>query len=137
MVRSLTHFKLLSSIIDIGFQKLPVIDKPLLKQKLQMLEVYMVHRMLVWRLLYQTLADIEIATSLLEEQDGDDDPITARYNSLKAQIRPLDSSSDKKIYTTITQYVENTHGPTHDEYVLEVLDIFVVARYSLLCWCGT
>ncbi|KAG4108431.1 poly polymerase catalytic domain-containing protein [Neocallimastix lanati (nom. inval.)] len=99
---------------DFGRTKPPVINnKELLKKKIEMVE---------------SLADIEIASTLLKNQKMEitENPIDTNYKSLHCNLIPLDHKSED--YEMIEMYVENTHGETHSWYELEIDDIYIVDR---------
>jgi hypothetical protein len=86
----------------------------MLKQKLEMVEA---------------LGDIEIATSLLKQSSHlnlDEHPIDTNYRSLRNNIQPLDKESEE--WTVIEKYVANTHAGTHNQYSLDILDIYTLER---------
>lgn len=78
--------------------------------------------------LIEMLLEIEAATQLMSSSgDGDlSDPLTVNYRKLKTNIVPL--QRDGSEWQMITRYVKNTHGNTHRQYGLEVLDVFAVDR---------
>ncbi|KAI9192960.1 poly polymerase catalytic domain-containing protein [Polychytrium aggregatum] len=97
-----------------GRQIPPVINNgPLLKQKLEMVEA---------------LGDIQIAQTVLKtaQNNLDENPIDAKYHSLKCGLTPVDR--DSETWSLIDKYTQNTHAATHNQYNLEVLDVFEVAR---------
>jgi poly [ADP-ribose] polymerase len=94
----------------------PVINSDqLLKEKIQMVE---------------SLADVAIATNLLRQQSTGPEslinPVDLHYEKLKCQFQPLDHSS--KEFDMIRTYAKNTHGHTHNQYKLEVLEAFQMDR---------
>ena len=98
---------------DFGRMVPPVIGtKQMLKQKLEMVE---------------SLADIQIATSLISASSGvHEHPLDSYYASLKAELTPLPHASmDWKV---INDYITLTHAPTHSNYKLELLDVYHVGR---------
>jgi len=98
---------------DFGMSAPPVIRDPLLlKKKMELLD---------------TLADLEIASKLLEEsKSSGKNPLDAAYDSMRCKITPLAHSSET--YKLISQYLQNTHGKTHTAYKLVLLDAFEVDR---------
>ena len=52
-------------------------------------------------------------------------PLDSIYSNIKTKIAPLDK--DSEMYAVISDYVKNTHGPTHP-YKLELLDVFEVEQ---------
>jgi len=99
---------------DFGRSRPPVINtKILLKKKLEMVE---------------SLADIQIATTLLKNQKVEitENPIDTNYKSLHCDLAPLDPKSEE--YDMIKTYVANTHAKTHSWYELEVGEVYVVNR---------
>jgi len=99
---------------DFGRTRPPVINtKVLLKKKIEMVE---------------SLADIQIATTLLKKQSLEitENPIDTNYKSLHCGLTPLDNNSED--YEMIKTYVANTHAKTHSWYELEVDEVYVVDR---------
>lgn len=78
-----------------------------------------------------SLMDIEIAVNLLKDDmgaDTDEDPIDAHYRKLMALIEPVATGSDE--YAMIERYVRNTHAPSHDQYALEIEQVFRIQRHE-------
>uniref|UniRef100_A0A336MUR8 Poly [ADP-ribose] polymerase n=2 Tax=Culicoides sonorensis TaxID=179676 RepID=A0A336MUR8_CULSO len=96
-----------------GTEMPPVLDTlEVITEKIQMLD---------------NLIEIELAYSMLnEDTDAEKNPIDGHYKQLKCDIAPLDKQSDE--FKLLNKYVQNTHAETHNQYELEVLDIFKVAR---------
>ncbi|TPX32566.1 hypothetical protein SmJEL517_g04376 [Synchytrium microbalum] len=78
--------------------------------------------------LLDTLSEMEIVQQIIQagEGDTDEDPIDIHYRSLKTELEPIERGSD--IFNMISECTTSTHAPTHQEYSLEVLDIFKVKR---------
>lgn len=96
---------------DFGFSRPPLIDSPvLLKAKVEMLE---------------TLAELEIATKVMEVEVATQNPLDVTYDSLKCELEPVDKSSEE--FKRIALYTANSHGKTH-HYKLEVESVFRVKR---------
>ncbi|XP_058506677.1 poly [ADP-ribose] polymerase 2 [Solea solea] len=77
--------------------------------------------------LLEALSDIQIAVKMVQSsRGGDENPIDRQYSSLQCQLQPLDSSSHE--FKLIEQYLQSTHAPTHQDYTMNVLDIFSVDR---------
>ncbi len=74
------------------------------------------------------LLEIEIAYNLLRGDCADDQesPIDLHYKKLNCQMEVLDKKSDE--YKDILAYVSNTHAATHNNYSLEVEDVFKISR---------
>jgi poly [ADP-ribose] polymerase 1 len=96
-----------------GMKHAPVIDTlEMIKEKTDMIE---------------SLLEIEIAYSMLQEDiDDEKNPLDHRYDQLKTEISALDRSS--KEFKLIEQYVANTHAETHNEYKIEIEEVFKVDR---------
>ena len=83
------------------------------------------------REMVEALIDIEIATNLLKES-GDKTSSTVlhnldiKYNSLHSDMQVLAPASDE--FKWISQYLVNTHGPTHNAYKLAMHQVFKVCR---------
>ena len=64
-------------------------------------------------------------------------PEDAHYRSLRADLSPLDPTSDE--FKMVKKYVQNTHGKTHNDFSLELEDVFALSKVrctQLLCACG-
>ncbi|XVF80597.1 hypothetical protein PTKIN_Ptkin15bG0086500 [Pterospermum kingtungense] len=100
---------------DFGFRKMRdfVIDTPQkLKKKLEMVEA---------------LGEIEVATKLLKDDTvEEEDPLHYRYQQLHCKLISLDNDSEE--YAMITKYAQNTHAKTHSNYIVDIVQIFKVAR---------
>jgi len=95
-----------------GMRPPPVINSmDMLKEKLELCE---------------SLADIQIAMSLLSSGGSSENPIDSNYAKLKCDMEPVDKKS--KEWQIVQQYVKNTHGSTHTTYDLEIEDLFRVQR---------
>ncbi|XP_067841290.1 poly [ADP-ribose] polymerase 1 [Heptranchias perlo] len=99
---------------DFGMKKPPLLNnEEYIQAKVQMLD---------------SLLDIEVAYSLLKGGKDDDakDPIDINYEKLHTDIKVLDKNADEA--KIITDYVKNTHAATHNQYDLEVMEIFKIKR---------
>eukprot|EP00743_Colponemidia_sp_Colp-15_P000403 GILK01000464.1.p1 GENE.GILK01000464.1~~GILK01000464.1.p1 ORF type:complete len:683 (-),score=164.39 GILK01000464.1:174-2183(-) len=102
---------------DFGFKHMSnfiIRDEQTLKAKLQMIE---------------SLADIEIATKLLEDEggvDSDEPAVDVHYQRLKTEMVPVDRTAEE--FKVVQQYVKNTHAATHNQYSLEIEDLFKLER---------
>jgi poly [ADP-ribose] polymerase len=82
---------------DFGRATPPLIDDvEQVKKKMQLLD---------------TLADLEVAASLMQETVDQSDPVLQNYKSLKAKIVPLDKSGDR--YKLLESYAYNTHDKNY------------------------
>ncbi|GAV66962.1 PARP domain-containing protein/SAP domain-containing protein/PARP_reg domain-containing protein/WGR domain-containing protein [Cephalotus follicularis] len=100
---------------DFGFKRMCnfVIDTPQkLKMKLELVEA---------------LGEIEVATKLLKDEPGlQEDPLFSHYQRLNCELRPVDADSEE--FFMIAKYMQNTHAKTHSSYVVDIVQIFKVAR---------
>ncbi|XP_026832189.1 poly [ADP-ribose] polymerase isoform X2 [Drosophila erecta] len=80
------------------------------------------------RQMLDSLAEIEVAYSLIESEDGSDtcNQLDKHYAQIKTQLVPLDKNSEE--FSILNKYVKNTHAPTHKSYDLEIVDVFKVSR---------
>lgn len=70
---------------------------------------------------------METIYSFLEGENGEKiNPLDACYQKLNASIVPIPKDSNE--FQQFCDIVRNTHGPTHNMYTLEVLDIYKVER---------
>ncbi|XP_043465217.1 poly [ADP-ribose] polymerase [Leptopilina heterotoma] len=75
----------------------------------------------------ESLIEMEIAYNLLHvKSDSTVHPIDAHYEQLKSEIDVM--SKDSEEFKVIQQYVKNTHAATHQQYELEIEDIYIVKR---------
>jgi len=72
--------------------------------------------------LMEALIDIEIATTLLKQDDGGDSIIDTNYNKLNTQISPLDV--DDEDYEMCNTFMTNQQG----DFNLQLLNVFKVSR---------
>lgn len=101
---------------NIGFQQAPVIDSnKKIKEKLEMLA---------------SLEQIQIATKLLDNANSLDE----NYQKLKCAISPLEKDCDA--FRHIAKSVKHTHGATHDNYKLEVEEIYQLDKDQNAYDCG-
>ncbi|XP_078399002.1 poly [ADP-ribose] polymerase 1 [Cetorhinus maximus] len=99
---------------DFGMKKPPLLNnEEYIQAKVQMLD---------------SLLDIEVAYSLLKGGKEDDakNPIDVNYEKLHTDIQVLDKKTDEA--KLIRDYVKNTHAATHNQYDLEVMEIFKIKR---------
>ena len=70
---------------------------------------------------------MEIAGKILSMgADNIHNPIDEKYDALKCELKSVNKSDE--MFGIIEKYVKNTHGPTHDQYSLEVCNVFSVKR---------
>jgi len=73
--------------------------------------------------LLETLGDIEIALKVIrDEGKGLMNPIDQHYFNLKCEFKILDRSCEE--FGIVEKYTKNTHATTHNQYKMEVLDVF-------------
>jgi len=93
---------------DFGVKKPTLIDNlDLLKQKMTLIE---------------SLINIEIATSMLQEGSTGDSEIDTSYSKLKTQLKPLDTGDEE--FKLVNEYMSNQSG----DFKLKLLDAFKVCR---------
>ncbi|XP_031628011.1 poly [ADP-ribose] polymerase-like isoform X2 [Contarinia nasturtii] len=94
-------------------KRLPIIDSiDVVKSKIEMLE---------------SLLHMGTIHGFLEGENGEKkNPLDACYEKMKTEIEPLDKNALQ--FKQICEIVQNTHGTTHDQYRLEVLDVFKLRR---------
>ncbi|XP_012981718.1 poly [ADP-ribose] polymerase 2 isoform X2 [Mesocricetus auratus] len=77
--------------------------------------------------LLEALGDIEIALKLVKSgHQGLEHPLDQHYRNLHCALRPLDHDSYE--FKVISQYLQSTHGPTHKDYTMTLLDVFEVEK---------
>ncbi|GIY31587.1 poly polymerase 1 [Caerostris darwini] len=98
---------------DFGMKKPPLLDnEKIIKSKVEMLD---------------SLMEIEFAYNLLKgEHNESKDPVDEHYEKLNADIDPLEKEDEE--YKLIEKYLKNTHAKTHDQYKLQLEEVFKVNR---------
>ncbi|XP_039269984.2 poly [ADP-ribose] polymerase 2-like [Styela clava] len=100
---------------DFGMKVPPLIRTPAqLKLKIQLLEA---------------LSDIQIAIQMMDEDDDKTDDVNIKdlhYQSLDCKLEPLDKTHDE--YKMVKTYVSNSHGSTHNQYALDLENVYKVER---------
>ncbi|CAF1048972.1 unnamed protein product [Adineta ricciae] len=77
--------------------------------------------------LLEALDDIEIAfTTLNTDTNTRLNPIDQHYEQLKCKLVPMEKTSD--MYELISKYLQSTHAVTHQQYKMQIEDIFEVDR---------
>jgi len=94
-----------------GMQRLPVIStKQEIKKKIELLEI---------------LGDIEIAMKVMSEGTNSlENPVDQHYLALGCQLKPLPHTSTE--FNIINKYTQQTHATTHNQYNMQVLDVFQI-----------
>lgn len=103
---------------NFGMNRAPVINtREMIEEKREMLD---------------NLIQIEVAYNLIktegDEVDGENKSnlLDTQYSAMKVELEPLDHHSDE--FVLIKNYMSNTHAATHNNYVLELEDVFKVCR---------
>ena len=77
--------------------------------------------------LLEALGDIEIAVTLLKESKKTDvHKIDQHYLGLKCEMEPISRISEE--FKMLEKYTLQTHGPTHSQYTMLVVDIFKTSK---------
>jgi poly [ADP-ribose] polymerase len=71
------------------------------------------------------LENIAIGVQIINNVKADENPIDAIYKDINTTIKPLGKRN--KMWKEISDYVANTHGPTHG-YQLEIIDILEIEQ---------
>jgi poly [ADP-ribose] polymerase len=75
----------------------------------------------------ENMMEIELAYEILTHEKAKGvSPIDAHYKSLRCGISTLDRGS--QMWEIIKKYLSNTHGETHDQYALELEEVFTIDR---------
>lgn len=75
----------------------------------------------------ESLLEIELAYEILQsgaEKEGS--PIDTHYEALKTEIEVMEREAEE--FGVIKAYLENTHAETHDDYDLQIKEVFKVVR---------
>ncbi len=78
----------------------------------------------------QTLGDMRLADSIIRNSEryrlATQNPLDLTYSSLRAKVDPIANGAAE--HSIIMRMVKNTHAPTHNNYTLDVEQIFSVTR---------
>ena len=76
----------------------------------------------------EALDDIEVAFNALNTDNQDNllNPVDQHYEQLKCKLRPIDQNDD--IYKLIDKYLQSTHASTHQQYKMQIDDMFEIER---------
>ena len=61
-----------------------------------------------------------------KKQEGEVHPIDRHYKGLQCQLTPVEH--EDKLFGLIEKYVKQTHAKTHNQYRMEVTDVFEMER---------
>ena len=76
----------------------------------------------------KALDEIHVAVRALNQQSDIVNPIDRHYEQLECAIRAMDTSA--RMYSIIESYVRETHGTTHSNYKLQLVQVFEVDKSS-------
>lgn len=77
--------------------------------------------------LLEALDEIEVAfTTLNIETNTRLNPIDQQYEQLKCQLKPIEKA--EAIFEVINKYLQSTHASTHQQYKMQIEEIFEIDR---------
>ncbi|CAF0811788.1 unnamed protein product [Didymodactylos carnosus] len=76
--------------------------------------------------LLETLTDIEIAIQTLQTDSDKLNPVDQHYEQLHCAIRPVEKT--ESVYKIINDYLQSTHAKTHQQYKMEIEQIYEVKK---------
>jgi translation elongation factor EF-Tu-like GTPase len=77
--------------------------------------------------LLKALDDIEVAFNCLQKTSNtNQNPIDEQYEQLKCQLKPIEKND--QLYTLLETYLQTTHASTHQQYQMQIEDIFEIDR---------
>ncbi len=77
--------------------------------------------------LLEALDEIEIAfTTLNIETNTRLNPLDQHYQQLKCKLNPIEKTEN--IYLLINKYLQSTHASTHQQYKMEIEQIFEIEK---------
>ncbi|XP_044137189.1 poly [ADP-ribose] polymerase 2-like [Bufo gargarizans] len=77
--------------------------------------------------LLEALSDIQIAVKLASlDLRSHEHPVDRQYRQLHCNLEPLDKKSSE--FQLIERYLQSTHGPTHNDYTMTLLNVFCVQK---------
>ncbi len=71
------------------------------------------------------LDNLQVANQVLDTSNILINPLDTIYQEIKTQIQPV---SDPKILQMIHNYVKNTHGQTHTDYSVKIVNVYEIKR---------
>lgn len=82
------------------------------------------------REMLDALLQMELAYGLMQEGTNEENvnPVDKRYSQLKNNIKPIDKADP--MYQMLEVYLKNTHAHTHQNYTLDIDEIFEVDRHG-------
>eukprot|EP00727_Mastigamoeba_balamuthi_P003330 m51a1_g12995 putative nad+:protein(adp-ribosyl)- adprt (394) ;mRNA; f:417-2028 len=81
------------------------------------------------RALLETLEEMDVAGRVIAMQDDiKENPADVRYRELHSDIEPVPRGSPEA--AMVADYVRNSHAPTHNEYAVELAQLFRVNRHG-------
>eukprot|EP00484_Ammonia_sp_Unknown_P027266 CAMPEP_0197024856 /NCGR_PEP_ID=MMETSP1384-20130603/5334_1 /TAXON_ID=29189 /ORGANISM="Ammonia sp." /LENGTH=655 /DNA_ID=CAMNT_0042453313 /DNA_START=54 /DNA_END=2021 /DNA_ORIENTATION=- len=78
--------------------------------------------------LIETLKQMIFTNKILKKRNRKKNPIDVHYQALRCDITPLPRFSTE--YEMIAKSIKQTHASTHNEYELEIMDIFEMNRVN-------
>jgi poly [ADP-ribose] polymerase 1 len=79
-----------------------------------------------------SLMELEVAYNLMKVKDEDKDkvmhPLDLQYSKLNTHITVLERDSEE--FGHLQAYVRNTHAETHQQYSLDIAEVFKVERHE-------
>jgi len=79
--------------------------------------------------LLESLDDIQSGMEILKTDSGEDiSVLDSYYKSLNCELAPLDHQSEN--FKLVSEFISNTHAPTHSMYELKLMDVYDVNRVS-------
>jgi poly [ADP-ribose] polymerase len=80
--------------------------------------------------LLEALGDIQVAMKILKDDPNGDgelvNPVDRHYGQLECDINVLGRNSDE--FQLVENYILSTHGSTHSQYNLEVMELFACGK---------
>lgn len=76
--------------------------------------------------LLDALSNMKITKSLSDESNSHNNIIEANYENLKNKMTPVDKKGDK--WEVVNEFIQKGGCPTHNNYELELLDLFELKR---------
>jgi poly [ADP-ribose] polymerase len=77
--------------------------------------------------LLEALDEIEIAfTTLNIDANTRSNPLDQHYEQLKCRLNPIDKTEE--IYGLINKYLQSTHASTHQQYKMQIEEIFEIEK---------
>jgi len=78
--------------------------------------------------LLEVLSDVKLGLDLMKQRRAEEkiNPIDRYYNNLNCDLKTL--AADSEDFSLVEQYIMSTHAKTHNQYTMDVVDVFMCTK---------